>query len=435
MARPDRPGPGVKSQMNERVPVVVIGAGQAGLAVSHELTVRGHEHLVLERAARLAEPWRSDRWDSFTLLTPNWSLQLPGFAYDGDEPDGFLSRNDVVDYLERYAASFAAPVRFSTEVVGVTPGSGSRFVLATNRGEIHADHVIVATGTFQRPKRPPFAADIPSSVLQLHSGAYRHPDALPPGSVLVVGTAQSGCQIAEELYQSGRQVYLCVSSAGRLPRRYRDHDIFWWLNQIGFLSQPFDSAPAPKSRFVSNPHLSGKGGGHTLNLHQFARDGVVLLGRITGLDGRTIGLAPSLPEDLTKADVFERNVLQAIDAFIRKHGIQAAAPDAPPLLRDGFSTPLLSELDVRAAGITSVIWATGYRFDYSWVRFPVFDRDGFPAQQQGISAVPGLCFLGMHWLHTRKSGLLLGVGEDATHVAAAIASQSTNVARESRCHE
>lgn len=410
----------------QRVEVAVIGAGQAGLSISRCLTEQGRDHVVLEQAVRLAEPWRRDRWDSFTLVTPNWALRLPGFHYRGDDPDGFMSRADIVRYFEDYAASFGPPVRFGVEVTAVEANpSGKGFVVTTNVGRLATDNIVVATGSFQRPKLPATAVDLPANILQLHSGQYRNPDALPPGAVLVVGTAQSGSQIADELYRSGRRVYLSVGKAGRAPRRYRGKDIWWWLaERTGFFDQTFDALPEPKSRFEAAPHVSGKDGGRTLNLHQFALDGVQLLGRLRGTDNGTLQLAPDLHENLAKADGFAAFVTKMIDGFVATTGLDAPPAEDEPPLRDGFATELHPQLDLTAAGITSVVWATSYRFDFSWVRCPVFDVDGFPVQRQGVTAVPGLYFLGLHWLHTYKSGTLTGVGDDAAHVAAAIAARA-----------
>lgn len=425
MAQQLTQAPTSRAEARERVEVAVVGAGQAGLAVSRCLTEQGRDHVVLERATRLAEPWRSGRWDSFTLVSPNWSLRLPGFPYQGDEPNGFMHRDDVVRYFEDYAASFNPPIRFGVEVTVVEPSPiGNGFVVTTGDSRLTADHVVVATGAYQQPKVPTAAARLPAGILQLHSSQYRNPDALPPGAVLVVGTAQSGGQIAEELYQSGRRVYLSVGRAGRAPRRYRGKDIGEWLVQIGFFEQSYATAPEPKERFESPPHVSGKDGGRTLNLHRFARDGVQLLGRLQAADKGTLHLAPDLHENLARADGFAAFVTTVIDGYVDKTGLDAPPAEDEPVLQDGFATEQLTQLDLAAAGITSVIWATGYRYDYSWVRFPVFDQYGSPVQQPAVTAVPGLYFLGLGWPHTRKSATIFGVGDDAASVAAAIADRA-----------
>jgi putative flavoprotein involved in K+ transport len=261
--------------------------------------------------------------------------------------------------------------------------------------------------------------------MQLHSSQYRNPSTLPPGGVLVVGSADSGCQIAEELNESGRRVYLCVGRAGRRPRRYRGKDFMFWVVTLGRVEQTADQLPSPSARFAPNPQLSGKYGGHTLNLHQFARDGVVLLGRLVGVDGYRIALAPDLQENLTNADRASEDFKQGVDEFVRRTGMDVPDPEPDPVdeVRSDAGRHAPAALDLHAAGITTVIWATGYGFDYSWVHLPVFDDYGFPVQQRGVTRFPGLYFLGMNFLYNRKSGILLGVGEDAAHIAAAIAAR------------
>jgi putative flavoprotein involved in K+ transport len=304
------------------------------------------------------------------------------------------------------------------QVTAVEASNGG-YRVTTNGGIFRAANVVVATGSFQRPRIPAFSANLPPDIKQLHSGDYRNPRALPPGAVLVVGSGQSGCQIAEELYQSGRKVYLCVGRAGRLPRRYRGNDIAWWSDQTGLWDRTVDQLPSPQAKFAANPQFSGTRGGHSLNLHQFARDGVVLLGRLQNVQGRTITLAPDLQENLAKADTFEADTVRLIDAYIERNGLDVPVEKLPEL-RDGYDAEIIRELDLKAAGITTLIWAIGYTADYSLVKLPVVDADGYPLQRRGITEYPGLYFAGLHWLHTFKSGILLGVGEDAAYVASAI---------------
>ncbi len=407
--------------MSERVDTVVIGGGQAGLATSYHLGRAGVEHLVLEQADAAGSAWRNGRWDSFTLVSPNWSFRLPGAEYRGDQPDGFMPRDEVVSCFERYVEDFDLPVRFGVAATSVTHDveSGRYLVQAGEGATFDAANVVVATGLFQRPKLPAMSADFPATIGQIHSGQYRNPTALADGAVLVVGTAQSGCQIAQELYQSGRTVYLCVGSAGRIPRRYRGRDIFEWLNLSGYLDRTVADLPSPQARFAGNPHLSGRDGGQTLNLHQFARDGVVLLGHLRGVSGSTVHLASDLRKSLAEVDEAERRVTEFVDAYVLRAGLDAPLEDLP-VLRDGYLTPEISELDLASAGITTVVWATGYGFDFGLVRLPVFDSDGFPIQNRGVTDYPGLFFVGMPWLYRQKSGLLVGVGEDAEYIASKI---------------
>ena len=404
----------------EKIQTIIIGGGQAGLSTSYFLCQKGHEHLVLERASQAGSVWRNDRWDSFTLLTPNWSIKLPGMTYSGNNPDGFMTRAELVAYFEKYIENFELPVQYNTSVTEVTPlEEGEGWLVKTNEKTFQAKHVVVATGQFQSPKIPPFSAKIPEHVLQIHSGQYRNPAQLPDGAVLVVGSAQSGTQIAEELYQSGRTVYLCVGSAPRLPRRYRGRDIFAWLADTGFTETTVDKLPSARAKFAGNPHLSGKDGGRTINLHLFARDGVRLLGRIIGAEDGSIKLARDLRESLARSDKAEADIAAMIDQFIEKNNINAPE-ETLPRHEDGYAVDEITELDLRDANINTIIWAIGYEFDYSFVKVPATDEDGYPIQLRGVTQYPGLYFVGLSWLHKRKSPLLMGVGEDADYIASHI---------------
>jgi putative flavoprotein involved in K+ transport len=316
---------------------------------------------------------------------------------------------------------FQLPVRCHTQVRAVTPQDNGRFLVETSQGNLTARHVVIATGFFQQPKLPPFAAAFAPEITQLHSSQYRNPAALPPGAVLVVGSAQSGCQIAEELYLSGRDVFLCTGTAGRAPRRYRGRDIIAWLDDIGFFDLTPEQLPPGMSKFEGIPHLTGIKGGHTINLHQFARDGMTLLGHLRGASGTLVTLAPDLHQNLAAVDQFEREGRTMIDGYIAAQGIDAP-PEELPNLRDGYDQPLREQLDLRAVGITTVIWAMGYTFDYRLVRAPVFDGDGFPIQERGVTNLPGLAFVGLPWMPSERSGFLLGVGDAAAHVARGIGS-------------
>lgn len=409
--------------MSEHTDTLIIGGGQAGLALSYYLSQQGRAHLVLEQADRLAEAWRNHRWDSFTLVTPNWTMQMPGAEYSGDDPDGFTPRDRVVQYFERYAEQFKVPVRFNTRATNVVK-TGEGFGVETTQGNFDAANVVIATGSFQKAKIPPYSANFPATIRQLHTGEYRNPDALPPGAILVAGTGQSGCQIAEELYQSGRTVYLSTGMAPRAPRRYRGKDVVYWLNATGFFDQTVDQLPSPRAKFASNPQVTGKDGGHTLDLHKFARDGVFLLGRIQGAQNGHVTFAADLYENLKFADLREAEIVKNIDGYIERHNMDAP-PETLTALRDGYDSEIITDLDLAGRGITTVIWAMGYAFDYKWIPFPVFDADGLPIQTRGVSAVPGLYFLGMNWLYNRRSALLFGIAGDAEHLAKEIAARST----------
>ena len=414
--------------MGENIETIIVGGGQAGLAVSYFLSRHGRQHVVLEKSDRPGSAWRNHRWDSFCLNTPNWQTRLPGAEYQGSDPDGFMTRDEVVEYLEQYVDAFQLPVRFCIHVTRVEQNSRCQsYLISTNRGaSACARNVVVATGLYQKPRIPAFSSELPEDIKQVHSDAYRNPEQLLPGAVLVVGSAQSGCQIAEDLYQSGRKVYLCVGRAGRVPRRYRGKDSNWWSEKLGIYDRTVDKLPSPKAKFFGKPHISGKDGGRTLNLHQFARDGVVLLGHLQGVEGEKIILAPDLKENLAKADKFEADFVKAIDGFIAETGIDVPE-ETLPVLQHGFDAPVHLELNLRSADITSVIWATSYNFDFSFVKLPILDGDGFPIQARGVTKFPGLYFVGLPWLHNAKSGLLYGVGDDAAFISQRIASDERSV--------
>lgn len=406
--------------MTESIDTLIVGGGQAALAMSYCLKQRGVAHVALERAERLGHAWRDQRWDSFTLVTPNWTWRLPGDEYAQGEPDGFMGRDDIVTRLEAYAARHALPVRCGVSVTAVRPRAEGGFDVDTSLGPWRARRVVMATGLFQRPKLPAAASALPAAVLQLHSTQYRRPEALPPGAVLVVGTGQSGCQIAEELYQAGRTVYLSTGACGRAPRRYRGRDVFAWVRDTGLLSRPVHKLEDPQERFAANPHLSGKGGGRSLNLHQFDRDGVRLLGRLTGAGDGRAHFAPNLHANLKAADDFEAELVKGLNNYIAQAGVPAPE-ETLPALRDGYAVDAPTALDLRAEGIASVIWSAGYAWDFALVQAPIFDSFGYPVQSDGATAVPGLYFIGLPWLRTQGSGLLWGVGEDAALVAETIA--------------
>jgi putative flavoprotein involved in K+ transport len=406
--------------MSTHFETVIVGGGQAGLAVSYYLGRRSRPHIVLEQAEKAGNAWRNHRWDSFTLNTPNWQSALPGMEAPGANPDDFLPREEIVAYFENYVSRFHLPVRYGVCVRAVRPrSSGHGYVVETGVGSFDADNVVIATGLYQKPKFPAFSADFPPEIKQIHSDEYRNPQSLPDGAVLVVGSGQSGAQIAEELYQSGRKVYLSVSRAGRVPRRHRGQDANWWHELMGDYERTVDQLPSPQEKFASKPIISGKDGGHTLNLHQFVRDGVTLLGRIQAMGDHNITLAQDLKLNLARADQFAADFVKRIDEFILENGIDA--PEKNLLtLTDGYGVTERSELSLKDANIRTVIWATGYSFDFSLVQLPVLDGDGYPIQNRGITDYPGLYFVGLPWLHNARSGLLFGVAQDAAQIAKAI---------------
>ena len=399
----------------EQVEVAVVGAGQAGLALSHELTLAGVGHVVVERG-RIGETWRH-RWDSFCLVTPNWSVQLPGFPYDGDDPDGFMVRDDIVAYLERYARSFGAPVREGIAVESVRRGRSGGFILHTTSGAVGAATLVLATGAYQRPHRIVGADALPPGLLQLGAADYHGPGALPAGDVLVVGSGQSGAQIAEELHEAGRRVYLSCGRAPWVPRRLGGQDIVWWLAESGFMDQAVMALPAPEARLISNPLATGHGGGHDLHLRTLRTKGVTLTGRFRGVSGHEARFAPDLAPSVAWGDARYREFMDLFHRLAAERGL-----DLPPIAEpEPFDPAAPERLDL--TGFGAVIFTGGFRPDYrSWLPWPdAFDDLGFPLQVDGESTtIPGLFFLGVHFLRKRKSALLMGVGEDATVVAGRI---------------
>lgn len=392
------------------LPVVVIGAGQAGLSLSWHLKDRGVEHVVLERH-RYAAQWRDARWDTFCLVTPNWQCRLPGFPYDGDDPDGFMVREEILDYFDRYVSSFDPPLREGVEVTRVRR-VGSVMEVETSEGTLTADHVVVATGSYQRPVVPPWAPAL--AVPQLHSQEYRNPEQLPPGDVLVVGSGQSGAQIAEDLHLAGRQVHLCLGDAPRVARTYRGRDVVAWLEDLGYYRMTADERPDDAARnAVANHYVTGRDGGRDIDLRAFARDGMRLYGLLEGLVDGQLRFRPDLREALDRADRVSESIKDTIDKHIAERGIDAPWEDRYVPVWQPDVEPL--SLDVSTLG--SVVWAIGFRPDYSWIDVPVFTGRGAPAHHRGVTAEPGLLFLGLTWQWTWGSARFSGVGADAAHLA------------------
>ena len=395
--------------------VVVIGAGQAGLAVSHELTNRGIEHVVLERAL-VAQAWR-DRWDSFTLVTPNWTMDLPGSRYAGDDPEGHVPRAEIVAYLEQYAATVAAPVREGVQVHSLRPSAGG-FQLATSDGDLMARTVVVCTGAYQRPNRPAASAAMPVGVRVMTATTYRNPGDVPPGKVLVIGSGQTGCQITEELQLAGREVFLSCGRAPWAPRRLDGTDIATWLAKTSFFDLPLSALPSPGARLIANVQLTGAGGGHDLHYRTLQALGVPLLGHLSRIDGTRAAFTDDLASCVAFGDARWADMRQLLTIELTAQGIGVPELPVPAPFR---YQPLL-DLDLREFG--AVIFTAGFRPDYGWIHAPVTDDLGFPLTSDGASTVlPGLYFCGVHFLRTRRSSLLFGIADDARAVAQSITSR------------
>jgi putative flavoprotein involved in K+ transport len=407
----------------EEIDTVVIGAGHAGLAVSNLLSAEGIEHAVLERD-RIASAWVGQRWDSFTLLTPNWATWLPGWVYRGDDPHGFMGREEIVSHLDDYAASFGAPVRCGVDVEALTRDPGGGYRLRTKGGEMSTRNVVVATGPFQAPRMPGWASQLPSGVTQLHSSAYRSPDELPDGGVLVVGAGPSGQQIAEDLVRSGRSTHLAVGRHRRVPRRYRGRDYYWWLELGGFYERTAADVPPAGRRDPVAPVLTGFAGGHDLDLRELHSRGVHLLGRAVGTDDGSVRLEANLAGTLASGDQAYTTFTDWVDARLHRFAGLYDEPEPRRSFPDPPEPP--DRLDLERAGISTVVWATGYRLDFArWIDLPVFDSEGSPVHRRGETDLPGIYFLGLRWLHRLRSPFIRGAEEDARHVAGLIAARST----------
>ncbi len=401
--------------MSPAVDVAIVGAGQAGLSLSHELAAAGVDHIVLERG-RVGETWRG-RWDSFCLVIPNWTVQLPGGRYRGDDPDGFMPKSEIVRHLVGYAKSFNAPVREGVRVTSLEPGDHGAFLLRTSAGEIRAKEVVLASGGYQKPHRPPAAAQLPASVHAIDAEAYANPTALPPGKVLVVGSGQTGCQLAEEIFEAGRDVALACGRAPWIPRQLEGRDTIAWINETPFFDVKPADLPNPQSRLLANPQTSGRLGGHELHFRTLQAQGVHLIGHLIGVaDGRA-HFAPDLADSVAFGDARYAEICELIRKSCAARATRPPEMVPPP----PFHANAPETLDL--GGFGTVIFTSGFRPDYaSWVRFPDgFDDMGFPIQQDGSSTVVrGLHFMGVHFQRKRKSATLLGVGEDATVLAGTI---------------
>jgi pyridine nucleotide-disulfide oxidoreductase len=398
--------------MIESVDVAVVGAGQAGLATSWFLTQASADHVVFDRG-RLAETWRSRRWDSFCLVTPNWGVRLPGASYSGPEPDGFMARAQLVAFFESWAASFHPPLQENTTVSRLEADSDGRFLLSLGDRQVRARTVVVASGSYQKAHRPTGAETIPATVHQVLAEEYGSPAKLPPGNVLIVGSGQTGCQLAEELYEAGRKVFVACGRCPWAPRRIGGRDLIWWFRESGYADRTPDQLPSPAARLVGNPQATGHAGGHDLHFRVLHSMGVELLGRFLGAEGSTVHFADDLAASVDFGDARWAEIRGYIDACCARTGMPRPVYDLPPPMRIKTRT----ELDLVREGIGTVIWTTGYRPEYGWVEFPVFDDIGFPIQTDGATSVPGLYFVGVHWMRKNKSAILSGVGEDAEIVA------------------
>lgn len=399
--------------------VIVIGGGQAGLSMSYCLKQRGIEHIVFEKN-RLAESWRSKRWDTFCLVTPNWQCQLPGFPYAGPDPNGFMVRDEIVGYIEAYARSFHPPLREGVSVQRLRRDRSGMYEVTTDIGTYTSEHVVIATGGYQEATMPALAQKLSPQVTQIHSSDYKNSESCPPGEILVVGSGQSGCQIAEDLHLAGRKVHLCVGGAPRTARRYRGKDVVDWLHEMGYYDKPIDEHPnKDRVRAKSNHYVTGRGGGRDIDLRKFATEGMRLYGRLKDVRGYVLKFADDLKQNLDQADAVSESIKTTIDKYIEAQGIDAPGEDRYQPVWEPQNAVL--EMDHYVAGITSVVWCVGYHADYRWIELPIFDGRGYPGHERGvIPTLPGVYFLGLPWQYTWGSGRFSGVARDAEYLANAI---------------
>ncbi len=403
------------------LPVIIIGGGQAGLAMSYSLKTQGITHVIFEKN-RIAHAWATQRWDSFCLVTPNWQCKLPGYPYPGNDPNGFMVKDDIVRYVQDYAKLIEAPVREGVAVKRVAKTEAGRFAVETSDGAFTADAVVFAVSGYHVPQIPRIAERIAPTIHQIHSSAYKNPSQLPEGAVLVVGTGQSGCQIAEDLHLAGRAVHLVVGSAPRCPRVYRGRDAVDWLSDLGQYDLPVGKHPAGDGvRRKANHYLTGRDGGRDIDLRRFALEGMKLYGRLDTVENGVLRFQDDLVKNLDGADAVYNGICGLIDRHIAEQGIDAPEGAHYQPVWQPETAP--AALDPAAAGITSIVWSTGFRPDWSWVELPIFNGAGYPVHHRGVTAMDGAYVLGLPWLHTWGSGRFVGVGRDAGFLAERIADQ------------
>ncbi|WP_421853546.1 MSMEG_0569 family flavin-dependent oxidoreductase [Marinomonas sp.] len=395
--------------------VLIVGGGQAGLSMSACLQEQDIDHLIFEKNTMM-HSWKTQRWDSFTLVTPNWQCELPNHPYDGNDPKGFMKREEIIGYLDRFAAKVKPPILEGVSVEKVSKLDNGQFHVVTTKGEFTGDQVVIASGGYLKPIIPRMAERIPESVLQIHSNQYKNSQQLPDGAVLVVGSGQSGAQIAEDLHIDGKKVFLATGNAPRVARLYRGKDVVEWLDDMGYYQKSVDEHPLREGvRDNTNHYVTGRDGGREIDLRKFALEGMELFGLMENYQDGQFIFKPNLAANLDAADDTYKNINARIDAYIEKNGIDA--PVEPPYQPVWEPKEERENLDLAASGITSIIWCIGFTPDFSWLDLPVFNGMGAPVHRRGVANEKGVYFIGLPWLYTWGSGRFSGVAADAAYLS------------------
>ena len=405
--------------MKRHYDVIIVGGGQSGLSMSYLLKEKGIDHVVFEKK-KIADSWRSFRWDTFCLVTPNWQCNLPGYSYTGNDPYGFMVKDEIVDFLDKYVESFDPPVVEGMDVLSIEKNPVTElFEVNTSDGVYFAKQVVVSTGNYHSAPLPKLAEKFPSTITHVHSAHYKNPGELPEGEVLVVGTGQSGSQIAEDLHLEGRKVHLCVGNAPRCARVYRGKDVVEWLDKMQYYDLPVEKHPEGENvREKTNHYVTGRDGGREIDLRKFALEGMQLYGPLTNADNEILNFQPNLKANLDYADKVSENIKKKIDKYIALNTIEAPfEPTYQPAWEPGEE---ITELDLANTGITSIVWCIGFGHDFTWIKLPVLGERGFPIHKRGITDVPGLYFLGLTWQNTWGSARFSGVGKDAEYLLESI---------------